>query len=478
MLWLCAHLPDLALEICSRGARADEPLALSEGEGREQRVTAVSAAARRAGVRGGMRVSEAYALADALRVRARDPVAEKEALDRLAAWSGQYTSWVSVVHPDALLLEVEGSLSLYGSLDQLIENLRRGLSDLGYTARLAVAPTPLGATWLARTGSEVCITDHAALFGTLAGLPLTCLELDPEQEALLRGLGLATLIDCLRLPRDGLARRIGPRILQKLDRAFGRLPDPRSAFVSPERFRARLGLPAPARTQEALVFPLHRLLRELAGFLAARGTGATALEITLRAARSEPARLSLRLVMPSRDAQHLTRLAHERLARAALAAPVDEIVLELEAAAPLAPQPLDFFAGTKTPEEARAQMVERLQARLGRGSVRGLAGRADHRPERAWRPVDPGTASDTAGNDRRPLWLLPAPVALTLRNGQPYWDGELALEPGCERIESGWWDEEGVARDYFIARHADGRRFWVFRERRAPGRWFVHGVFG
>jgi protein ImuB len=47
-----------------------------------------------------------------------------------------------------------------------------------------------------------------------------------------------------------------------------------------------------------------------------------------------------------------------------------------------------------------------------------------------------------------------------------------------ERIESGWWDDAEVERDYYTAVDARGVRLWVFRERTAPHRWFLHGVFG
>lgn len=471
------QLPHFPIEISGRAALADEPLAVGEGEGRAQYILLANARAYRAGVRPGMRVSAAYALTRRLRVCARDIVAEEEALARLAAWCGQYTSWVSVVPPAALLLEVEGSRKIYGGLDRCIDDLREGISALGYTARLALAPTPLGAAWLAQTGREARIVDPARLANALAELPLTCLGLAPEQHALLNGLGLATLIDCWRLPRADLARRIGPPALDALDRALGRKPDPRPAFVPPARFRARLGLPAPVDTRTALLFPLRRLLLELAGFLSARGLGAAALEIGLHAARSMVTRVSLRLVLPSRDPPHLTSLVRERLERLTLTAPVEEVTLAANVLAPLAAQPRDFFAGAQTPAELQAQMLERLQARLGREAVRGLAVQADHRPEHAWRAVTPGTAGSASVTARRPLWLLPAPLALEVRDDRPYWEGKLALGAERERIESGWWDGTEVKRDYFIAYHRDGRRFWVFREGDRK-QWFLQGIFG
>ena len=69
----------------------------------------------------------------------------------------------------------------------------------------------------------------------------------------------------------------------------------------------------------------------------------------------------------------------------------------------------------------------------------------------------------------RPLWLLPTPMPVSLagesvrsRDGE---GGAVTLLTGPERIESGWWEGAWVARDYFIARAADGALLWVYRPR-------------
>jgi protein ImuB len=73
----------------------------------------------------------------------------------------------------------------------------------------------------------------------------------------------------------------------------------------------------------------------------------------------------------------------------------------------------------------------------------------------------------------RPVWLLEAPLP---------WANGLVLEEGPERIESGWWDGKGVARDYYVAREArgsgrsHGAKLWVFQERQSK-RWYLHGMF-
>jgi protein ImuB len=47
-----------------------------------------------------------------------------------------------------------------------------------------------------------------------------------------------------------------------------------------------------------------------------------------------------------------------------------------------------------------------------------------------------------------------------------------------ERIETGWWDGGDMKRDYYKAFDIHGVQLWIFRERSAPHRWFLHGVFG
>jgi protein ImuB len=75
------------------------------------------------------------------------------------------------------------------------------------------------------------------------------------------------------------------------------------------------------------------------------------------------------------------------------------------------------------------------------------------------------------------VWLLAMPQPLA-GGEQPRYEGRLEIEDGPERIESGWWDGHDVRRDYYVARTPAGTRLWIFRERRAGGGWFLHGVFG
>lgn len=475
-LWLAARLPDFACEVfVDPGAQAFVVVA---GEGSQVTVVAGNAAARARGVQPGQRLSAALALEPALLVRSREASRELAALDRLATWAGRFSPCVVSESPDTLLLEVRGSLRLFGGLAALSGQVQAGLRALGYQAELGVAPLPRAASWLARAGWRTPVLDTTALAGVLGELPLAALGWDAALLTRLEGVGVHRVRDVLRLPRADFARRYGQAPLRLLDQALGRVPDPRLPHSAPPSFTATLDLPCESEGTRLVELALERLVGELGGLLLARGLAVEHLDIHLQHRAPPETVFGLGLLAPSRDGAHLLALLRERLARLALPGPVRAVGLTAGRLVPLAARASQLFA-TPQAAEAQATLLERLAARLGAGRVCGLASVAEHRPERAWTRCAPGAARALAAGPPRPLWLLAVPEPLSVSSaGRPRWRGPLRLLSGPERIESGWWDGVDVARDYFVAATASGRRAWVYRERRAPHAWHLHGWFG
>jgi protein ImuB len=471
-MWIAIRLPRLPLEIFLRGSSAPEPFALEE----RHRVFACDRKALARGVRAGMAVSAALALAPRLRVSPRDPAAETEALLGLAGWAAQFTPSVALEFPDAVLLDAAGSLKLFGGLESLLVRLRRELADMGWSAALAGAPTPRGAYWLAFAGCERFLVSAAELERALAELPVSVLRCDDETREALAAIGVRSLGELLALPREGVARRFGRRLLDLLDRALGRLPDPRNFFVPPARFRAAIELPAEVTQAEALLFAAKRLIVQLAGFLAARSSGAQRFVFRFRHRDRAATGVAIGLVAPSRDADHFSLLARERFSNLVLAEPVREIVLEAEDLVPLAGRDLGFILEQGKPPGDWECLVERLRARLGAEAVCGVITRAEHRPELASEAADPGAKALPLAFGERPLWLLHRPKPLEEIGERPHHEGPLELLAGPERIESGWWDGGDVTRDYFIARMQNRALVWIYRERGGGG-WYLHGLF-
>lgn len=472
-LWLALVFPHFSLEIACRGLASDEPVAVVDGHGVHVRILACNRAARGLGISIGMPLSAAWAVAAALQTVSRNAAVEAAALRGIAAWARQWSSLVSLVEdrPPGLLLEVGGSLRLFGDLEPLAARIRAGLEELGYQARLGIAPTPLAAWLLARINDGRPVRPGEALAGRLAPVPLFFLGLAETTCKALENMGIRSFGDCQRLSRSGTARRLGPELVRYLDRALGRVPDPRLAYVVPAVFVQELDLPTEVTALDALRFAARRLLLELEGFLIARDGAIEALELGFRHNRQAATRIVIRLLVPGRNARHLLALLRQRLESTQLPAPVTGLWLRADKVLVSAPPATDLFGSAKQQQEEQQLLVERLQARLGVAAVQGLEGVPGHRPERVWRYCSPGTKSPAVKSEMmapRPLWLLACPTPLVHKP---------RLESGLERIQSGWWDGEDIARDYYITRSSDGARLWVFRELRGERRWFVHGYF-
>lgn len=418
-----------------------------------------------------------------------------EKLQQLAIRAQRFTPRVSLVPPDGLLLEVRGSLHLFAGVAGLGSELINECLPLQIRPVLAFAPTPLAALTAARAGKPLVITDPAQLTGQLATLPLAALRWPEETLARLARTGVRTIGAALRLPRGGFARRFGGAQLAMLDALTGRTPDVRAAFHARARFRRRRELDCELTDHQLLLASLTPLFSALSEFLTARQCGVLQLECRLLHRQGQVTRCVLNLAAACADGSHLAALLSERLSTLSLPAPVHACELRADEPVPHLPDSHSLWQPGEHGGDAAAVtegLIERLRARLGVEAVHGLALHEGHRPEKTWamstatiaaqrRPLGNDAAADdtpTALPPRRPLWLLPEPQSLVIRDGLPCRRGPLRLVSEPERIESGWWDGEEIARDYYRAVDVHGVRLWVFRERAAPHGWFLHGVFG
>jgi protein ImuB len=261
--------------------------------------------------------------------------------------------------------------------------------------------------------------------------------------------------------------------------------------VPRERFRARCDFETEIENVVYLEKALEPLIARCAEFLRERQAGVQALRLKLRHRAGPATRVHLGLASITGERRRLMDVLAQKLARLELAAPVRGMELISGVLQPLSAGSLDVFAGrggtgagAGRGRDSVPQLVERLRARLGEEAVYGVASIPEHRPEAAWRRVhelsltaarrmgEKAADRDTGEGMPRPVWLLDAPLAISLPD---------MLEHGPERIESGWWDGRGVARDYYVARQIrgagqHGAKLWVFQERSSK-RWYLHGVF-
>jgi protein ImuB len=474
-LWLVLQFPHLALDLVTRGHDLcrELPVAISDNDPRKQRVFDCNPAAAHAGVRPGLPVNAALGLSEALHLVPRDMQAEQEALERLAAWCYQYSSQVSIIaQRSALVLEIGASRRLFGEPEDLVPRLAGELLQLGYHVRAGTAPVPEAAHLAARHGLH--IPQGSGIRAHVRGLPLESLHLDPAQCPALQKMGFRTIGEILRLPRKALARRMGPAVVDYLDRLAGSRPDPQTPWNPPEHFASGMDLAGGISGSQGLLFPLRRLVSELCGVLRARDRGIQELHIHLQlegaadAGNEECLRLGLQ--QPTRSEARILLLLRERLERLQLRGPVCHIGLRAGHLLPFdACQDSLFPDDPEAPQQAVGTLLERLQARLGAGAVRGLRGIQDHRPEHSWSVRELDEPADCTAMPHRPVWLFARPQRCRI--------GDYQVLAGPERIEAGWWDGGDCRRDYFVVRDRTGCTLWAFREYKpAPG-WYLQGMF-
>ena len=547
MLWIALHLPDLSLQATTRGLLPHIPVAITETSGNRTLVQAANAAARDAGALPGHSAAAARAVDADIVLLPRDVERERDALGKIALSALQFTPGVSVVR-DSILLDVESSLMLFGGLGKLCSALRDNLRALGFRATLGVAPTPLAAEMFARAKAReadaqrarACM-DPADLEARLRVLPSELLPWDDATKATLGVLGIGSIGRLLDLPRDGVLRRFGFECARDLDRIVGRAPDPREPVVAPETFRTTFDLAAEIDDLALCLNAIERLLAEAEGFLAARGAATATIAVTFHHGRHLTTRQAIGSSVAQRDRQQWLTLVREQLARSPLPAPVTALGLAIDQVCEYVPPPASLpgcAADPRAAAEDRLRLLDRLAARLGNEKVSTIALRDEHRPEEAWtsadaaagtaksstplRPARPCPARPSAARPRprsaaaelpssgarpapspagsalafarsvrpRPAWLLERPRALIMREQTPLHHGPLTLIAGPERIQSGWWDNKPVDRDYFVARNPLGETCWVYRRQKTEDRdqktgnrgqrteeWFLHGIF-
>lgn len=474
-LWLAVHFPWLAGEVLSGGGPA---MAVSEETRRGWLVYRASPEALRRGVCPGMTISAASVIYPGLAARRRRPRRERRRLEELGDWMLSYSPVVSVQPPETVLLEVRGSLNLFGGVERLETLITRRLSAAGHIHHIAGAPTPAAAKTLAHWGRDGIVEEKSALRSALGAMPVVLLNIDRKTAKRLQQAGIRVLRDLWRLPADGLARRFGAGLVRELDRLQGRRPDPQPLHESRPRFSASLMLDWATDDLAHINRGVEHLLRQWADYLrrSERGTSGFTIEclpemVENRGSRVTRVDIGLRRV--SRDMDHLYKLAVERLDRVRFIAPVAELRLKSDR--------IHLFPGRsgqlfETGEETAVQWQqneELLKIHLGGRGLETLHAVAEHRPEYAWHTETTAPPGGDMPGRHRPLWLLRDPSPLP-------WVGEASgheIIMGPERIETGWWDRRDQRRDYYVAVDSRGRRLWVFQDLRHR-QWYLHGLFG
>jgi protein ImuB len=489
-------------------------------------IHAVTKAAAERGARTGARLTDARALDPALVAIPADPAGDAALVHRLARWAGRWSPLVEVDGADALRLDVTGVAHLFGGEEGLVEDVRARFAVLGFSIRVAIAPTAAAGWALARFGpssrtaslSRPLPQGEQDLVEQLAPLHVSALRLDADTVRTLERLGLKTVGALIDMPRLALERRFrGEDVVDALDRALGRKPEPLTAAPADPPPRAALRLEEPATHPEAASQALQRLIPDLVRQLQERHLGARRLSLHGFRVDGSVAAATVATAIASREPKHLARLLTDKAAALDPEFGFDAFALIADWAEELGAAQESLVEEPSGSQEL-ARLVDRLTVKLGPAAVRRPQTEESHLPERASGWVNAIHPLPLAGGGRgeglsssntpspspsrlregssRPQRLLDRPEAIDVVYATPEgvprrfrWRRsvhDIARVEGPERIAPEWWRQPSSTRlrDYYRVEDVTGRRYWIYREgvigdgRGGAPNWFIHGLFG
>lgn len=464
-LWLYLHFRHLQLDALF--AQQDNPSPLIIVDPQSNEVLQANAAATSCGISVGISLGTAAALSGELQVVPYKPEIEEQKLQQVAEHLYLATADICFFAPSGLLLRVHNMLHLYGGLSTYWQAIQQQLKPLHLKYDFATAHSPVAAHLLAINCYNCISDDQQKIRQRVGRTPLNSPFLAARSIAKLHSIGVQNHAQLQAIPLADLSKRFDIELVTYLGRLRGEIKQPLNFFHPPKAFNRYLELLYEINNTHTLQHPLTHLLNVLEDFLKQRDLITQSLCIRLYQREKPQLELIVGCGQGEYQAQKWLTLIALKLEQLRLAAPVYAIGLTTGKTQVQQPEKRDFFVG-KQGALSRLQLTAMLQAKLGEQSVATPRLANDFRPEVA----NCNEANLASSEHTTPCQAL-RPTFL-LAEAQPLRE-DVSLMQGPERLNSGWWDNNSVVRDYFIARNRQGQWYWVYRT--PQQQWFVHGVF-
>ena len=362
---------DLRAALRRRPGVQARPAALAPLPGTEPLVGSVTGAAEAAGVRPGMRLSEALGMCPSLELVEQDPATAEQAWEEILRRLEDSGFAVEPDRPGVVYFDSRGVERLYGGLEPA---LKRALAAVGtaWEPRAGAAErrfAALAAAGVARAGQSLIVSEERAR-AFLAPLPLQLLPLERERYEELEELGVRTIGQLAGLPGGAVAERLGPVGRRAWSLAGGEEPGERK--VAPRRPAAAL--------HETLEFPeaigneltLRRGLVVLLDKLLARperaGRPPRKIALWARLVGGASWRRTVTLREPTADPERLRNALGPKLAE--LPAPALKLRLEVSELADHTGEQLELVAAEGAALHGRLrESLRQVRAAVGSGGV-------------------------------------------------------------------------------------------------------------
>ena len=499
----CLLVPDLPLraELRAHPDLADEPVAIASGTEPSAQVISLSPEAIACGASPHSSVTHSRAVCPELRVRVTSPALERAAREALLDVALSFSPRAMAapraggifVGEAAVFLDASGVAALFQSEAGFASALAERSRSQGLPGAVTVASSRSVALLAARSAGDAnCVLAPGTEERFLAPLPIDLLDPgDPLAGALTR-FGVRRVRDLLRLPRRGLAQRLGPDVLTLLARARGEEVEAPLPEQSDRRLEEAIDLEYPVDRLEPLLFVLRGLVSRLLERLTLRNLACGPLDLELGLASGGRHALRIGLAAPTADVRVLLRLISLALEASPLGAAIALVSLTT-IGSPARTDQLDLFLPRGPDPAALDRTLSELESLCGADRVGSPQLPDDHRPDAFKQKPFQATARpaakvakaarSTTGEQRfhhtpeKPSCVahetlgaatvraLRPPVAAEVRveGGLPaslrcaVASGEIVRVAGPWRTTGRWWSEKNrFALDYFDVQVVNG----------------------
>ncbi|WP_342806136.1 DNA polymerase Y family protein [Alteromonas sp. M12] len=480
-LWLYLHFPHLQLDSVCHAIPSPQQRRVEDTSGQINTqhslvilhhqtncVLQLNQAAIDAGIRTGMGLGTAAALDQHLQVLPYKSDIEQKKLVEIAEHLYLVTSDICLFPPNGLLLRIHNMLMLYGGLNGYWRVVKNQLKEFQVKYYYASGQSPYAARILARTAWNQ-VSDHLPMLQHQIGIrQLTDSELDKKTVSKLARVGIHSLADLMALPLKDVAKRFDIDLVTYLGRLSGEFHHPMDFYHPQSKFQRYLELLYEISHTDTLLSPIKLLLTALEQFLKIRDLLTQKIIFTFYQRDNKALTLEVGSAQGEYQADKWVNLSILKLDNLVLQAPIFALELSTAETQLRSPDKGDLFSASKG-TLTYLQLISLLQAKLGEEAISKVMLDDDFRPEKVNKYVQPQletTPKHISTYPLRPSFMLQTPQPLTEK---------VSIIHGPERISTGWWDNQAITRDYFIARNQHGQWLWIYRT--SNSLWFAHGFF-
>jgi len=512
--YCCIYTPDLPVQAVVRG-RSDlcyvkDAIAVLDGPESQQKVLSCNKRAQDTGLQTGATKNQTKAKNIVLRKRI---IHQEEAIHSAIIDCGySVSSYLESTCLGTIIIDMAGSQRLLGSPMRIGQQFVARAAECGIKVQVAFATNPDTALYAARGFPGITVIEPGQEARRIASLPIEVLQLEPEIVATLDNWGIRDFHSLSKLPVLPLAQRLGQHGLYLQQLAQGKITRNLIVAEPTARFQESIELDDGLELLEPLMFLLNRLLQQLTVRLKMRSLATDQIQLNLelechpdqqsRTQRAVAASAALfqktvKLPVPTQDANILLKLLQLHLAGDPPSAPVKKLTVEAFPAAIRFAQSGLFEP--RAPEPAKLEVtIGRLRAVVGERdeSDRSLAGfpriKDSHKPDSSevlqclWNVKNKKEKRRCVPDLPLRAFRPPLKARVELRDNVPsaiLFQGRrrtVSQASGPWYTSGGWWDKaeewDRSEWDIQVSIHSCYGFYRIFHDHQSE-QWFVEGRY-